>query len=228
MSDIAKLLEAIGVLAWPAIIILLILMFRPAIAGLIESAKSRKFTLKLGGQELTMEEASEQQRKLIADLQAQVLEIKKSIEGIALPAPAAPETPEKAAPQMPPAVTSVLWVDDQPKNNSYFVQQLVDRGVNVELAMSTAEGLRMFDKKTYGVVISDMGRTEDGIYKPTAGLELLKVIRERSKTTPFIIYSSSRGEKEHREAAIKLGATTLTTSPTEMFGLLQAALGERI
>lgn len=224
MSDIAKLLEAIGVLAWPAIIILLILMFRPAIAGLIESAKSRKFTLKLGGQELTMEEASEQQRKLIADLQAQVLEIKKSIEGIA---PAAPETPEKAAPQMPPAVTSVLWVDDQPKNNSYFVQQLVDRGVNVELAMSTAEGLRMFDKKTYGVVISDMGRTEDGTYKPTAGLELLKVIRERNKTTPFIIYSSSRGEREHRKAAIKLGATTLTTSPTEMFGLLQAAIGER-
>ncbi|MEN6373228.1 MAG: response regulator, partial [Smithella sp.] len=151
MSDIAKLLEAIGVLAWPAIIILLILMFRPAIAGLIESAKSRKFTLKLGGQELTMEEASEQQRKLIADLQAQVLEIKKSLKGITPPAPAAPE---KAAPKMPPTVTSVLWVDDQPKNNSYFVQQLVDRGVNVELAMSTAEGLRMFDKKTYGVVIS--------------------------------------------------------------------------
>ncbi|NTW76887.1 MAG: response regulator [Syntrophaceae bacterium] len=224
MTDIAKLLEAIGSVAWPASFILLIFLFRPAIAGLIESAKSRKFTLRLGGQELTMEEASEQQRKLIADLQAQVLEIKKSIEGIA---PAAPETPEKAAPQMPPAVTSVLWVDDQPKNNSYFVQQLVDRGVNVELAMSTAEGLRMFDKKTYGVVISDMGRTEDGTYKPTAGLELLKVIRERNKTTPFIIYSSSRGERGHREAAIKLGATTLTTSPTEMFGLLQAAIGER-
>lgn len=224
MSDIAQLLEAIGVLAWPAIIILLILMFRPAIAGLIESAKSRKFTLKLGGQELTMEEASEQQRKLIADLQAQVLEIKKSLEGIARPAPAATE---KAALKMPPAVASVLWVDDQPKNNSYFVQQLVDRGVNVELALSTAEGLRMFDKKTYGVVISDMGRTEDGIYKPTAGLELLKVIRERNKTIPFIIYSSSRGGREHREAAIKLGATTLTTSPTEMVGLLQAALGER-
>jgi CheY-like chemotaxis protein len=199
-------------------------MFRPAIAGLIESAKSRKFTLKLGGQELTMEEASEQQRKLIADLQAQVLEIKKSLEGIARPAPAAPE---KAALKMPPTVASVLWVDDQPKNNSYFVQQLVDRGVNVELALSTAEGLRMFDKKTYGVVISDMGRTEDGIYKPTAGLELLKVIRERNKTIPFIIYSSSRGGREHREAAIKLGATTLTTSPTEMVGLLQAALGER-
>lgn len=224
MSDIAQLLEAIGVLAWPAIIILLILMFRPVIAGLIESAKSRKFTLKLGGQELTMEEASEQQRKLIADLQAQVLEIKKSLEGIARPAPAAPE---KAALKMPPTVASVLWVDDQPKNNSYFVQQLVDRGVNVELALSTAEGLRMFDKKTYGVVISDMGRTEDGIYKPTAGLELLKVIRERNKTIPFIIYSSSRGGREHREAAIKLGATTLTTSPTEMVGLLQAALGER-
>ena len=54
MTDIAKLLEAIGAVAWPAIVILLILLFRPAIAGLIESAKSRKFTLRLGGQELTI------------------------------------------------------------------------------------------------------------------------------------------------------------------------------
>ena len=71
-----------------------------------------------------MEEASEQQRKLIADLQAQVLEIKKSLEGIALPAPGC--TGESSAQNVSCGVASILWVDDQPKNNSYFVQQLVD------------------------------------------------------------------------------------------------------
>jgi hypothetical protein len=47
MTDIAKLLEAIGAVAWPAIVILLIILFRPAVAGLIESAKSRKLTILL-------------------------------------------------------------------------------------------------------------------------------------------------------------------------------------
>jgi CheY-like chemotaxis protein len=171
-----------------------------------------------------MEEASEQQRKLIADLQAQVLEIKRSVEGVAQPAQVAPEptrVKERAF------AGSVLWVDDQPKNNSYFVQQLTDKGVNVDLALSTSDGLRLFGKKAYSVIISDMGRTEDGTYKPTAGLELVQQIRAGNKTVPLIIFCSSRGVREHTQEAISLGATAITSSPTEMFGILQTAFGEK-
>ncbi|MBP1732413.1 MAG: two-component response regulator [Deltaproteobacteria bacterium] len=224
MTDVAKLFEGLAAVAWPAIVILVILLFRPVVAALIESARSRKFTLKLGGQELTMEEASEQQRKLIADLQTQVLEIRKSLEGTVQPAEVPPEAAQTSK---PPVSRSVLWVDDQPKNNSYFVQQLSDKGVSVDLALSGSEGLRLFDNKTYGVVISDMGRTEDGTYKPTAGLELLQRIRERNKTIPFIIFSSSRGVRQHRDTAANLGATAMTSSPTEMFGILESAIGEK-
>lgn len=224
MTDIAKLFEGLATLAWPAIIILLIILFRPAVAALIESAKSRKFTLKIGGQELTMEEASEQQRTLIADLQAQVIDIQKRIEGVVQPVPA--ERLERVLVTAPPVARSILWVDDQPKNNSYFVQQLSDKGINVDLALSTSEGLRLFDKTSYGVIISDMGRTEEGAYKAIAGLELLQRIREHNKTIPFIIFCSSRAAKEHGNTAISLGATAITSSPTEMFGILQTAVEE--
>jgi CheY-like chemotaxis protein len=221
MTDVSKLLEGLAAVAWPAIIILLIFLFRPAISALIESAKSRKFTLKFGGQELSMEEANEQQRTLIADLQTQVLEIKKRIEVSVLPLP--PEATRSAAPT---SARFVLWVDDNPKNNSFFVQQLTDRGINVDLALSTSEGLRLFGKKAYGAVISDMGRTEDGKYNPTAGIELLRQIREGNKTLPFIIFCTSRGVTEHRQEAMSLRATGITSSGTEMSGILQAVFQE--
>ncbi|MBL8151645.1 MAG: hypothetical protein JNN15_17095 [Blastocatellia bacterium] len=55
MMDVAKFLEEFATVLSPA---------------LIESTRSRKFTLKLEDQELRMEEASQHQRTFIADLQA--------------------------------------------------------------------------------------------------------------------------------------------------------------
>ena len=223
MADVAQLVESVASIAWPAIIVLLIFLFRPAVAALIESARSRKFTLRLGAQELTMEEASQQQQTLIADLQSQILEIRKQIEAGGEPLTVVPEW-SKGTASTP--TKSILWVDDQPKNNSYFVQQLSEKGVAVDLAMSTADGLRSFDNKGYGAVISDLGRTEDGTYKETAGLELLQKIRVRDKNIPFIIFCSSRGARKHREEAIALGSTAITSSPTEMSGILRATTGD--
>lgn len=77
MDGIQRLLQAVAVLLWPLIVLFIIILFRPAVSAIVESARSRKFTLKIGGQELTMEEANANQRSLIADLQDQVSEIKK-------------------------------------------------------------------------------------------------------------------------------------------------------
>ncbi len=221
MTDFANVIKGIASLLWPCIVILLVLLFKPAVAALIESAKSRKFTLKIGGQELTMEEANAQQRTLIADLQSQVVEIQKKIGAGAHPVAAAPESlpPRRATRRAP-----ILWVDDQPKNNSYFVQQLSDRGFTIDLAISTSEGLKQFDRAQYGLVISDMGRTEEGSYKPTAGLELIKRIRAQSPNIPFIIFCSSRGAREYASEAEALGVTSITSSPTELMGVLQREL----
>lgn len=223
MTEFAKALEGIAALLWPCIVILLVFLFKPAVAALIESAKSRKFTLKIGGQEITMEEANAQQRTLIADLQSQVVEIQKKIGVGVQPIVAPPESPTlRQATQRAP----ILWVDDQPKNNSYFVQQLSDRGFTIDLAPSTSEGLKQFDRGQYGLVISDMGRTEEGSYKPTAGLDLLKRIRDQNPDVPFVIFCSSRGAREHTSEAKTLGVTSITSSPTELMGVLQSELGK--
>jgi len=42
MANISNILEGVAALLWPAIAIILVFLFRPAVAALIESAKSRK------------------------------------------------------------------------------------------------------------------------------------------------------------------------------------------
>jgi CheY-like chemotaxis protein len=209
-----NLLNAIASLLWPLTAIGLVIIFRPAIAAIIESAKSRKFTVKIAGQELTMEELSDQQRGLIADLQAQVIELRKKVEG-----------------QLEPAVTvafatasrtaSILWVDDNPRNNSILVQQLADLGISVDLALSTAEGAAKFERNSYLSIISDMGRREDGSYRPNAGLELIKLVRAKDSHIPIVIFCASRLAREYGQEALGLGATAVTSSPTELFGILR-------
>jgi CheY-like chemotaxis protein len=218
--DSDKILEGIAALLWPVIVILLVFLFKPAVATLIESAKSRKFTLKIGGQELTMEEANKQQSTIISDLQSQVVEIKKRLGIDNQPIVASLESQQRKCTIQQ---ASILWVDDQPKNNSYFVQQLSDKRLKIELALSTAEGLKKFDHGQYSIVISDMGRTEDNIYNPTAGLELLKAIRAHNSSIPLIIFSSSSSAQEHAAEAKALGIS-ITSSPTEFMGVLQREL----
>ncbi|WP_263355978.1 response regulator [Acidicapsa ligni] len=238
MDAIQKLIQAISSLLWPLITIGLLLSFRPAIAAIIESAKSRKFTLKIGGQELTMEEANQVQQNLIADLQARVTEIQKELAGSGNPvfsespvlpglvAPAASSNVERIASETaaePRRISRILWVDDNPKNNSYFIQRLTDRGVHVDLAESTSAGIKLFSSESYDYIISDMGRRDGLNYRSTAGIELLRLIRDKSKTVPFVFFSSASAMQAHGAEALSLGATAFTSSPTELFGMLDAA-----
>ena len=69
MEPLAKLLSALASLAWPVIFVVLIFVFFDPLKKLIESARGRKFTIKVAGNELTMEEASEIQRQTVSDIQ---------------------------------------------------------------------------------------------------------------------------------------------------------------
>lgn len=218
MIDFGKILEGIATLLWPIIIIILIILFRPAVAAIIESAKSRKFTLKIGNQELTMEEIDKQQRNLISDIQSRVIELEYKIEGKTQSDPALLELSQT---ERSARKKSILWVDDNPKNNSYYVQQLYDMGLTVDLALSTSAGLERFNEGQYSLVISDMGRTEKGSFMGTAGLELFKEIRNKNANVPFIILTTTRAAREYAPAAKALGITSITSSPTELFAVLQ-------
>ncbi len=127
-----------------------------------------------------------------------------------------------AAPSAPAiqAVKSILWVDDNPKNNSYFVEQLSELGVKVDTATSTADAARLFESRKYDCVISDMGRQERLIFNGSAGLDFLKIVRAKDKSIPFILFSSQRAIETYGQQALNLGATAMTSSTTKLFGVL--------
>ncbi len=235
MDAAQKLIQAFATLLWPLIVVALLFLFRPAVAAIIDSARSRKFTLKIGGQELTMEEANQVQQKLIADLQIQVSDIQQKLTDylpaahLVTSAPSASATLIPSTYSPPPAAGSsrgfsLLWVDDNPKNNSYFIQQLLEQNVRVDLARSTVDGLARFEKQHYDCIVSDMGRVEEGKFNPTAGLDLLQAVRIKSPSVLFVIFSSSRALATHSKTARDLGANLLTSSPTELTGMLNAAI----
>lgn len=77
MESFAKLISSLASLAWPIFFSILSFIFYEPLKKIIESARGRRFTIKVAGHELTMEEVSEQQRIILSDLQQKVAEIEK-------------------------------------------------------------------------------------------------------------------------------------------------------
>ena len=69
----ARIIEAIGSLLWPLLVAVLLIRVIPHIPGvaadLRKAMRTRAFTVKVGGVELSVEDATEQLRRQVADLQ---------------------------------------------------------------------------------------------------------------------------------------------------------------
>jgi len=218
MSNYPEIIKAIATLLWPIIIIIAFIVLKPAVAALIDSAKSRKFTLKVGGQELTMEEANEQQRTFLSSSQSEVLLRKKRTQAYTNSPDDLQKSVEK--PLEDRKIQSILWVDDNPKNNSDHVQQLIDMDINVDLSLSTNDALKRSNSKRYDAIISDMGRKEGNKYESSAGLKLLKAIRESDKEIPFAILTRRKTARDMKNEVIAMGGTGITSRSLELFQLL--------
>jgi len=216
MVNFGKLLESIATLLWPVLFAIVVFASRDTIREIFASAKSRKFTIKVAGQELTMEEANDQQTRLVADVQSRLLAVEKRIEALH---PGQLFEPTAIVGQSP--VRSILWVDDNPKNNATLVQHLSERGIKVVTADSTSDGLSKFSAGRFDRIITDMGRTERGDYNPTAGVDLIKAIRERDPAIPIIVYCSWRAAQQHMTETLAAGAKVVTSSPTSVIDALE-------
>lgn len=218
MTEFNGFIQAIATVAWPALVFYLLWTYRTHIADVIQSLKDRHFILKIGGQELSVAEANRQQQAMIEDLQQQLNELRKSIEGSEI----APEVILNRSQIKPPETNSILWVDDNPKNNSYFIDLLQKRNYRVDLATSTNEGLRkaLTAQSPYRLIISDMGREEDGHFNREAGLDLLEHLNRESIKTPFVIFCSQQAAQRYRDRARELGGRAITASGTELRAIL--------
>jgi CheY-like chemotaxis protein len=110
----------------------------------------------------------------------------------------------------------ILWVDDWPGNNASLVEAMRSLQIPVDIALSTREALRWLERQSYGLIISDMGRLEDGEAHEAAGLELIKAVRDLDNRTPIFIYAG-RSAVLRREELKTAGASLVTDKPSELF-----------
>ena len=216
MEEIGKLLESVSSLLWPLIFIGVVFAFRGAIQSVIESAKGRKFTLKVAGNELTMEQVTEQQRHILSDLQEKIANIEETLEGLN-----STSSIEAVDISQERNLSRVLWVDDRPENNSFLVSSLHEMGIEVHIAKSTDEGIHLFNSNSYDRIISDMGRPEGD----HAGIDLLKTIRSTNEDIPFYIFCGGWAAKHLKDAAGDAGANGITSSGTTLLKMLQRENG---
>ena len=116
----------------------------------------------------------------------------------------------------------VLWVDDDPVNNAPFIRDLEARGVTVTTAVSTEEGLRLYDPAVHWLVLSDMGRPE-GVnqeFIPTAGLVLLERLRARWPGARVVFFTTARTAEANRDRAMAGGALALIHEWDDMLRLV--------
>jgi CheY-like chemotaxis protein len=121
-----------------------------------------------------------------------------------------------------PVSPHVLWVDDDPSNNRFIIEQFAGRGVEVTTALSTTEALERYEPGAYDLVISDMGRYEgiDGAYVPRAGLRLLETLRVRDPNVRLVFCTSARAVAQYRDEALAAGARDIVTECEVILRLL--------
>jgi CheY-like chemotaxis protein len=224
VDDVVKLLDALskllGVLAWPVLIGVVLVRFRPAISDFLASLG--EFSFKGAGFEASAK------RKQAEAAAALVAADAARPDAATTPESAARSTREAAAvvaDVVTPRVlrrasqATVLWVDDRPNNNAYERQSLEALGVHFVLAKTTDEALALAKGQRFDAIISDMGRPGDA----QAGYTLLDQLRASRDTTPFVIYAGSNAA-EHKAEARRRGALGCTNRASELFEIVLSAL----
>ena len=83
--------------------------------------------------------------------------------------------------------THVLWVDDNPQNNTHVQRAMEEAGLRFTQSLSTDDAVEKLAQMRFGAIISDMGRKEG----PREGYVLLDKIRSERNTTPLFFFASS-------------------------------------
>jgi CheY-like chemotaxis protein len=212
-ADAVRYIDAISAYVWFALALVVFVLLYPTIRGLI---RSRAFTIKVGSMELTVQQATDQLKKQVDDLLDQVSELRLQAGG---------EQPAELADDPSPKTWTILWVDDRPANNAYELEKLRSDEVTVVQAGSTSEAIRMLasGRPRIDVVITDLGREEDGSYVPDAGLRLMRQARELGFGSPIYMYSWPAVQERREADVLSAGGTGLTRSPVELLAMLKTA-----
>jgi CheY-like chemotaxis protein len=228
----ARIIEAIGSLLWPLLVAVLLFRILPHVPGVVadlrRALRTRAFTVKVAGAELTVEEATEQLRRQVTDLQTHMAAQLAERDGagpVPPPAPGSAAGPGEAAGPPAPGRPTLLWVDDHPDDHALELAKLRDDGVEVLLARSTAEALDVLSlRRGVQAVVTDLARSEDGEFRGHAGLALLRQLKEAEHDQPVLVYTEAARAELDRQDALDAGAALVTASPVELLAGLRRTL----
>lgn len=113
----------------------------------------------------------------------------------------------------------VLWVDDNPDNNIFERKAFESVGLRFMLSETTADALRLLSTRSFGAIISDMGRREG----PREGYALLDALRSRGDETPLFFYATSNAP-EHKQETRQHGGQGCTNDGRELFEMVTRAI----
>lgn len=215
MDDLASVITAIAAVGWPLVFGVLIWKLLPILKSRLSAGD---VTVKMFGVEVSLQDASENFGKQLADLQDKVAQLRIVAER-SHPHSLDPARPTADA----PARESILWVDDNPANNAFEVARIRSAGIAVDQVDSTDEALASLTHTRYTKVITDLQRHENGRTSPQAGIELINRMRENGIPTPVYVYCSRRAVDLFGDKIRAAGATGITSSPLELFEQLHLA-----
>ncbi|THF77519.1 response regulator transcription factor [Cohnella fermenti] len=104
-------------------------------------------------------------------------------------------------------MTAVLLIEDDPDIRELVLIYLRREGYRVDAAADAKQGLRLFDRRAYDLVLSDI------MLPGMDGLELARSIRERSDVP--IIFLTSKKEPQDIVAGLRIGGDDYVTKPFE-------------
>lgn len=220
VSILDALSKLVGVLAWPALLLFVLVRFGPALREFFASLG--EFTLKGGGLEASAKRKQAEATAALTAASAAKPGVQKTPEAAASEArEVASVVADFSAPRLlrKAARSVVLWVDDRPENQAYERRALEALGIRVFQVASTASAFEFLNTQKVDVVISDMSRPPD----ERAGYTLLDSLRQQNDETPFIIYSGS-GSAEHLRDARARGALGSTNRATELYEYVLSAI----
>ena len=114
---------------------------------------------------------------------------------------------------------TILWVDDNPGNNTFIAQAFESVGIRVALSESTSHALATLSERPFGAIISDMGRHEG----PREGYALLDALRARGDETPIFFYAGS-SRPDHKRETREHGGQGCTNDGQELFEMVTGVI----
>jgi CheY-like chemotaxis protein len=218
--------KALPGILWAALAAVVFLSAKDKIYGLLNR---QTLTIKVAGFELSVADAAQALGVSVSDLQKRLsdLEIKVghisdgdslALGRLSISGLVADVQPAGTVDQTP-ARFSILWVDDNPSNNAFFIERFRSDGIDVETVLTTKQAMSLFPSLAPNLVITDLGRREDGISNAFAGLALVKQLRAIDQATPIVVFAGPRGI-QNRDKLIAAGATAVFQSGVELQSLV--------